>query len=128
MISHITVGSNDLGVAREFYGKVLATLGQACVHDETAAVAFGAAGTDRPWLWIVRPFDGQPASFGNGTHVAFLAPSRSAVRAFHAAALAAGGSDEGAPGLRPHYSEHYYGAYVRDPDGNKLQSVCYEPE
>ena len=128
MISHITVGSNDVARARDFYGKVLATLGLACVHGGAEAAAFGKADADRPWFWVLPPFDGKPATVGNGTHVAFLAPSREAVRAFHAAALIAGGSDEGAPGLRPHYSEHYYGAYVRDPDGNKLQAVCYEPE
>ena len=73
---------------------------------------------------MLPPFDGRPAERGNGWHCAFLAPSRAAVDAFHTAALGAGGSDEGAPGLRPQYTENYYGAYVRDPDGNKLQAVC----
>jgi catechol 2,3-dioxygenase-like lactoylglutathione lyase family enzyme len=77
---------------------------------------------------VLPPFDGRPAARGNGWHCAFLAPSRAAVDAFHAAALAAGGSDEGAPGPRPQYSDNYDGAYVRDTDGNKLQAVCYHPE
>ena len=128
MISHITVGSNDVPRTRAFYSKVLATLGLTCVHEGEEAVAFGRAGDEGPWFWVLPPFDGAPATVGNGTHVAFLAPSRAAVRNFHAEALAAGGSDEGAPGLRPQYSETYYGAYVRDPDGNKLQAVCHSPE
>jgi catechol 2,3-dioxygenase-like lactoylglutathione lyase family enzyme len=74
------------------------------------------------------PYNGETATVGNGVHVAFKADNRAAVDAFHAAALAAGGTDEGAPGLRPHYHEHYYGAYVRDPDGNKLQAVCHAAE
>jgi len=76
---------------------------------------------------VVRPLDGAAAGAGNGVTVAFAAPTRAAVDAFHAAALAAGASDEGAPGLRPHYHPNYYGAYVRDPDGNKLCAVCHSP-
>ena len=128
MISHITVGSNDLGAARRFYREVLPTLGLACVHDGAEAAGFAEPGGKGPRFWVLAPFDGAPATVGNGTHVAFLASSREVVRSFHAAALAAGGSDEGAPGLRPQYTEHYYGAYVRDPDGNKLQAVCYKPK
>ena len=128
MISHITVGSNDVARARSFYAEVLTTLGLTCVHDEDDAFAYGEAADRGPWFWVLPPFDGARATGGNGSHVAFLAPSRAAVRAFHAAALAAGGRDEGAPGPRPQYSETYYGAYVRDPDGNKLQAVCHAPE
>ncbi|MFM7444877.1 MAG: VOC family protein, partial [Tabrizicola sp.] len=75
-----------------------------------------------------QPFDGNPASVGNGTMVSFLAQTRAQVDAFHAAALAHGGTDEGAPGLRPQYGPHFYAAYVRDPDGNKLNAVCYRPD
>ena len=71
------------------------------------------------------PFDGQPASHGNGTMLALTAQTRAVVDAFHAAALAHGGSDEGAPGLR--YSANFYSCYVRDPDGNKLSAVCDRP-
>jgi catechol 2,3-dioxygenase-like lactoylglutathione lyase family enzyme len=76
----------------------------------------------------MNPFDGNAATVGNGGHAAFNADSRAAVDKFHAAALAGGGTDEGRPGLRPHYNENYYGAYVRDPDGNKLQAVCHNAE
>ena len=127
MISHVTLGSDDLRRAVAFYDPVMASLGLVKVLDVRGAIAYAQSEESKPWLYIVRPFDGGPASSGNGTHLAFLAPSRAAVRAFHEAALAADGQDEGAPGPRPQYSEHYYGAYVRDPDGNKLQAVCYAP-
>jgi catechol 2,3-dioxygenase-like lactoylglutathione lyase family enzyme len=81
-----------------------------------------------PTIYIYTPADGRPATWGNGTHVAFIADSRDQVDAFHAAALEQGGMDEGKPGLRPHYGPNYYAAYVRDPDGNKLQAVCYAEE
>lgn len=128
MISHVTIGSDDLKRAKAFYQAVMAPLGYAMVMDGRGYFAYGQSADSPPQVFVVRPFNGQPAACGNGWHCAFLAPSRAAVDAFHAAALAAGGSDEGAPGLRPQYSEHYYGAYVRDPDGNKIQAVCYAPE
>ena len=128
MISHITVGSNDIARAKAFYERVMAPLGYTRVMDSDDYFAYGEAGGAPARFWVVTPFDGRPAKRGNGWHCAFLAPSRAAVDAFHAAALATGGSDEGAPGPRPHYSETYYGAYVRDPDGNKLQAVCYHAE
>jgi catechol 2,3-dioxygenase-like lactoylglutathione lyase family enzyme len=123
MFSHITIGSNDLDQARRFYAPVMATLGLT----EPFAIDHGFVYGDLtgPKLFIVPPFDGRSATNGNGTHVALLAASRAAVDAFHAAALANGGTDEGAPGLRPQYHLNYYGAYVRDPDGNKLQAVCH---
>ena len=127
MISHITLGTNDAERSKAFYERTLSPLGLVKVADGSDHFAYAASEDDLPWLYVVPPFDGARASFGNGTHVALLAPSRAAVRAFHEAALAAGGQDEGEPGLRPQYSEHYYGAYVRDPDGNKLQAVCYAP-
>lgn len=81
-----------------------------------------------PTLYLYPPADGRPATWGNGTHVAFIAETRGAVDAFHAAALALGGMDEGAPGSRDHYGPNYYAADVRDPDGNKLQAVCNATE
>jgi catechol 2,3-dioxygenase-like lactoylglutathione lyase family enzyme len=128
MISHVTVGSKDVARAKAFYERVMAPLGYARVDDGDDYFAYAETETSPPCFYVLAPFDGRPAAPGNGWHCAFLAPSRAAVDAFHAAALAAGGSDEGAPGLRPQYSEHYYGTYVRDPDGNKLQAVCYKPE
>ena len=127
MYSHVTIGSNDLHRAAAFYDTVLATLGiERRMTREGALLGYQGEGRDR--FFVVRPFDGNPATVGNGVHVAFAAPSRAQVDAFHAAALANGGTDEGQPGSRPHYHEHYYGAYVRDPEGNKLQATCHMPE
>ncbi len=127
--SHITLGANDLGKAVAFYDAVAAPLGleRRFMEAEHHVAGYGPAGQP-PRLFICKPFDNRTATNGNGVHVALLAPSRAAVDAFHAAALAAGGKDEGAPGPRPQYHEHYYGAYVRDPDGNKLQACCHRPE
>lgn len=128
MYSHITLGSNDLAKAKEFYDAALAPLGLSAVMEFDGAVGYGPSSEPGPRLFVCKPFDGGAASFGNGTHVALNAPTRAAVDAFHAAAMAHGGSDEGAPGLRPQYTPNYYGAYVRDRDGNKLQAVCYASE
>lgn len=129
VISHITIGLGDVGRERAFYSEVLATLGIVELPEEALEqlAGFGFPGCSTPIVYVQQPFDGGPASFGNGTHVAFTADSREAVDRFHAAALAMGGRSEGAPGLRPHYSPHYYGAYVRDAVGNKLQAVCRKP-
>ncbi len=129
MFSHVCLGTDDVDRAAAFYDAVLAVLGLtrfATMPDHSAAGWCRAPDT-RPHLWITRPYDGHPASPGNGAMVAFEAPDRAAVEAVHAAALAAGGTDEGPPGLRPHYHPHYYGAYFRDPDGNKLHVVCRAP-
>lgn len=128
MFSYITLGTADIARARVFYDAVLAPLGHARVpgYDDATSSAWGLDDPG-PHLWVTVPFDGDAPSVGNGTMVSFLAPSRAAVDAFHAAALARGGRDEGAPGLRPHYGPDFYAAYVRDPDGHKLNAVCYRP-
>lgn len=123
MFSHVTIGSNDVERAGSFYDPVMKTLGHERFYTGDGAIGYGQISGDQ--TWILQPYDQQPATVGNGTHIAFLAPDRAAVDAFHAAALAHAGTDEGEPGLRPHYHENYYGAYVRDPDGNKLQAVCH---
>ncbi|MDF2232746.1 VOC family protein [Albimonas sp. CAU 1670] len=127
VISHITLGANDLERAGRFYDEVLGALGFARLPKPPGKPpAYENGGM--PTIYLYTPEDGRPATWGNGTHVAFVAPTRTAVHRFHAAALRLGGSCAGAPGPRPHYGEDYYAAYVRDPDGNKLQAVCYAPE
>ena len=129
VFSHTTFGTADVVRAARFYDAALAPLG--LVRHKTHKIAVGYApkdfdGINAPF-WLLRPYDRKAPSPGNGPMMAFVAPTRAAVDAFHAAALAAGGSDEGAPGLRTHYHANYYGAYVRDPDGNKLCAVCHHP-
>jgi len=123
MFSHVTLGTDDLERARSFYDPVMAALGLAAPFSLPGTLVYGDMAGQK--LFIVSPFDSGQATSGNGSHVAFLAKNRADVDAFHAAALAHGGSDEGAPGPRPHYHANYYGAYARDPDGNKLQAVCH---
>lgn len=126
-ISHITLGTNDMDRAARFYDDVLGVLGFARVPKPPGKPpAYRKGGM--PTIFLYPPEDGRPATWGNGTHIAFLAETRAEVHRFHELALARGGSSAGAPGPRPHYGTHYYAAYVRDPDGNKLQAVCYAPE
>ena len=123
LFSHVTLGTNDWQRARPFWLAVMEVLGHPVMFEREGGIAFGEA--VGPKTFIGAPFDGAAARPGNGVHVAFLVDTHAKVDAFHAAALANGGSDEGAPGPRAHYHPHYYGAYVRDPDGNKLQAVCH---
>ena len=123
MFSHVTIGTNDLARATAFYDAALAPLGIERAPGKYQTWAAWRRPGEAATLWVGRPYDGQPAHRGNGWMAAFAAPSRAAVDAAHAAALAAGGLDEGAPGPRPHFAPDYYGAYVRDPDGNKLHFV-----
>ena len=123
MLLYVTLGTNDLARAARFYDATLAPLGLIRRATEPTEVGYGLPSDTRTRLWIPLPFDSKPATIGNGSMPALVAPSRKAVDAFHAAALANGGSDEGAPGLRP-YGPAFYACYVRDPDGNKLSAVC----
>jgi catechol 2,3-dioxygenase-like lactoylglutathione lyase family enzyme len=127
MFSHVTIGTQDLARALTFYDAALAPLG---IQRVPGTKYTGWASWQRPGqaetLWVGKPQNGQPASHGNGWMVAFTAPCRAAVNEAYAAAMAAGGTDEGAPGPRPQFTADYYGAYVRDPDGNKLHFVTRE--
>lgn len=125
-ISHITLGTNNIQRAIRFYDPVLGTLGFSRAPKPDDKPPMYAKSGEMPFVYLYPPFDGAPATVGNGSHVAFTAPSRLVVDEFHAMAMAFGGHDEGAPGLREHYGKDYYAAYVRDPDGNKLQAVCYK--
>ena len=123
MFSHVTLGTHGLPRAIAFYDAVLAPLGIERVVSQYPKWAAWQRRGEPEKLWVGRPFNGLPASWGNGCMTAFTALSRTAVEAAYAAAIASGGLDEGAPGLRVHYAPDYYGAYVRDPDGNKLHFV-----
>ena len=126
MFSHVTVGSSDIAKAKSFYDALLKPLGLVRHADYPDGIGYGLTG-GRPQLWIVSPLDKNAASAGNGVTVGLEAPDRSAVDAAHKAGMSAGGKDEGAPGLRTHYHPNYYGAYLRDPDGNKICIVCHKP-
>ncbi|MDP3194879.1 VOC family protein [Tabrizicola sp.] len=119
---YLTLGTNDLARATRFYDAALAPLGLIRRATEATEVGYGLADDTRTRLWVTLPFDGKPATIGNGSMPALIAPDQQAVTAFHAAALAHGGTDEGAPGLRP-YGPAFFAAFVRDPDGNKLSAV-----
>jgi catechol 2,3-dioxygenase-like lactoylglutathione lyase family enzyme len=136
VIDHIGLHVRNVARATEFYLKALAPLGYGIVMqvsaEETgngAALGFGAPGpaedfqSGKPCFWI-----GEGGQASGPMHVAFAAPSRAAVDAFYAAALKAGGTHNGAPGLRPDYHANYYGAFVFDPDNNNVEAVCHLPE
>lgn len=127
MFSHITVGARHLGRAGHFYDAVLTPLGltRRIVSPDggPAALCWVDAHASLPRFYVYSPFNGEPATAGNGSMVAFLAPSIEAVNAAYVDGLAQGGCDDGAPGFRPHYGNGYYGAYLRDPDGNKVHIV-----
>ena len=125
VISHITLGTNDPARAGRFYDEVLGILGFDRLPKPPGKPPAYEKGGTMPTIYLYTPEDGRPATWGNGTHVAFVAEAKDTVDAFHAAALRLGGLCEGKPGPRPNYGENYYAAYVRDPDGNKLQAVCY---
>jgi len=128
MFSHVTLGVNDLDEAIAFYDAVMPAIGQRRFGRGDWWAGYGEFdGVGVGTLWLVIPSDGEPATAGNGTNVALLAPDRASVRAFHRAALQHGGADEGQPGLRPENHAHFYASYVRDPAGNKLLAVCHSP-
>jgi len=135
MIDHISLGVSDLAHAKEFYDKILGALGYACHHTidipGRGIVAHGYSnGQPGPMaFWIGTPEQcDKNASRKGGTHVAFQASSRKAVDEFYRLALQKGGTDNGPPGPRPHYHPDYYGAFVFDPDGNKIEACCHLPE
>lgn len=122
MIGYVTVGTNDLDRARAFYDALLAEIGARRVMEfaENGFTLYGT-GFGKPGLAVTRPYDGEAAVPGNGNMAAIVVDSRELVDRVHAKALALGGSDEGAPGVRgPDGPRAFYGAYFRDPDGNKL--------
>jgi catechol 2,3-dioxygenase-like lactoylglutathione lyase family enzyme len=121
MIRYVTIGANDLDRAQTFYDAISAVLGQQRLWRQGDWIGYGPAGGDAK-VFICKPHDGQPARAGNGIMVGLQAENTAQIDAFHAAALANGGTCEGPPGPRPAYGDGFYGAYVRDPDGNKLSA------
>lgn len=120
IVNHISIGTNRFEEAIEFYDAVLGTIGATRQHEvPDIAVAYGKL---FPEFWVQRPLNGEPATVGNGVHFAFLATSRAAVHAFYEAALKHGGTSDGEPGLRPEYGDGYYGAFVFDLDGHKIEA------
>jgi catechol 2,3-dioxygenase-like lactoylglutathione lyase family enzyme len=125
MIDHISIAVRDLSASAKFYDAVLGALGLARLVERPTTVGFGK---QYPEFWLnLRPAIA-PREAGCGAHICLRAREPGEVDAFHAAALAAGGRDNGAPGLRPHYHADYYGAFVFDPDGNNVEAVCHRPE
>jgi catechol 2,3-dioxygenase-like lactoylglutathione lyase family enzyme len=125
IFTHVTVGTNNLANARTFYDKVLGALGHKRLTDlgDNGSIW----GESAPEFFVLKPANGQPASFANGGTVSFIAPSRAAVANFHKEALALGGKDEGAVGPRG-WAPNAYAGYVRDLDGNKICAYCFKAE
>lgn len=131
MIAYVTVGANDIKKAERFYTAFLPALGYKQEHykGDLSYIPHVEPGqsTVSPDFYVKTPFNGGAASAGNGAMVAFVASSQSQVRDLHAAALAAGGTDEGAPGFRAHYGPQFFVGYLCDPDGNKIALYCDDP-
>jgi catechol 2,3-dioxygenase-like lactoylglutathione lyase family enzyme len=127
MLDHITFGITDFARSTAFYDRAFAPLGVRRLFDVPMAHTNGANvtgyGDERPWFWL----SDDEATQGK-LHIALRARTRAEVDAFHAAALVAGGVDNGAPGPRPHYHPNYYGAFVLDPDGHNIEAVCHDPD
>lgn len=121
MLDHVSIGVRDITRTKRFYDAALAPLGYACLSDGAESLGYGAGAV---FYWISKTDRPVPADMASGLHFCFQAKTRAAVDAFHAAALAAGGTDNGAPGLRADYGPDYYAAFVIDPDGYRLEAYC----
>jgi len=130
MFSHVVVSVQDFGRSFAFYQPIMAVLGHELRFSDKSGPWAGwhSEGGTRPFFVICTPYNGEPHHPGNGQMVAFQASSRAAVNGAFQLALAHGGVSEGEPGMRLHYHPHYFGAYFRDPDGNKICVVCHQPE
>jgi len=126
MIDHTSIAVRDLKKGEAFYTALLAPLGMAKLREwPDAAIGFGKK---YPEFWINRRAAMDRVADDSGVHICLRAPSAEAVDAFHAAALKAGGTSDGAPGVRPEYHQTYYAAFIRDPDGNRIEAVTFLPE
>ncbi|NYT39985.1 VOC family protein [Sphingomonas sp. R-74633] len=128
MLDHVGFAVSDANASKRFYEAALAPLGITLLmtvpaeENGSGGTAYGFGKDDNPFFWV-----GDNERVGEGTHVAFRADTRGQVDAFHKAALAAGGRDNGGPGLRPNYGPNYYAAFVYDPDGLNIEAVCHAP-
>ncbi|HEV8036778.1 VOC family protein [Yoonia sp.] len=131
MIAYVTVGADDIARAEQFYSAFLPDLGYTLeeFHGDLSYILPKQTGQSvaLPDFYVKAPFDGQPATAGNGTMIAFEARNQAQVRTLHAAAVAAGGTDEGQPGFRETYGPHFYVGYLRDPYGNKIAIFANDP-
>lgn len=125
IISHISIGTNDFEKAIAFYDQVLSTLDCRRLMEHPGAIAYGK---QYPEFWVNAPFDNKAATVGNGTHVGFIAPTKEAVHAFYEAAIAAGAEGDGPPGGRDEYGAPYYGCFVRDLDGHKIEAAFWNEQ
>lgn len=123
VISHVSIGTNDLDRSLKFYDSVLPAVRCERKEEVPGAVAYGYK---FPEFWVGKPLDGQPATVGNGSHFSFIALSKEDVHAFYEAAIKAGGICDGKPGPRPEYGEPYYGCFIRDPDGHKIEAAFWD--
>ncbi len=123
MLDHVSIGITDREKSKNFYDAVLSTIGFKMVADYGETIAYGPSRED-PFFWLIEHND---IGHAKGFHCAFRAPDRNSIHAFHAAALTSGGKDNGGPGKRD-YEENYYAAFVLDPDGNRIEAVCFNPE
>ncbi|MDJ0610150.1 MAG: VOC family protein [Kiloniellales bacterium] len=123
ILSHVSIGTNDFNRAVAFYDRVLPLLGCKRIMEHPGAVAYGKL---YPEFWVQTPVDGNPAGVGNGSHIGLIAPSRDAVIGFHAAGIAAGAANEGEPGPREEYGPPYFGCFLRDLDGHKIEAVFWD--
>ncbi len=123
IMSHVSIGSNKLDEALTFYDAVMPTIGAKRIMEHEGAVAYGKM---FPEFWVQAPYDGGTAGTANGVHFSFFASSPSQVDAFYKAAMSAGAKDDGAPGLRSEYGAGYYGCFVYDLDGHKIEAMHWD--
>ena len=121
MIAHVSIGARDIARARRFYDAALKPLGYNCLSSDESSLGYGAQAAE---FWVIGTENPVPADDRSGLHICFAAPDRPSVDAFHKAALKAGGTDNGKPGLRADYGPNYYAAFAVDPDGYRIEAWC----
>ncbi|MGC1410145.1 MAG: VOC family protein [Acetobacteraceae bacterium] len=121
MIAHVSIGARDIARARRFYDAALKALGYGCLSSDEGSLGYGAKTAE---FWVIGTTHPVPADDRSGLHICFAAPDRASVDAFHKAALQAGGTDNGKPGLRADYGPNYYAAFAVDPDGYRIEAWC----